>query len=79
MVRLGGMTYALDPVAGMRARVFDMRLNGLPLRSNKRYNVAGWAAGVQGEPVGDVLGRYLRDKKTIAPRLVGVKGNSGIA
>jgi sulfur-oxidizing protein SoxB len=88
MVRVGGMTYALDPVAKIGGRVFDMRLNGRPLQANKRYRVAGWApvaADAEGEPIWDVLIRYLRDKKTIpplqgsTPRLVGVQGNPGLA
>jgi sulfur-oxidizing protein SoxB len=92
MVRVGGMTYALDPVAKIGARVFDMRLNGRPLQASKRYRVAGWApvaAGesprTSGEPVWDVLIRYLREKKTIPPlqgsipRLIGVRGNPGLA
>jgi sulfur-oxidizing protein SoxB len=87
MVRVAGMTYALDPVAGMGARVFDLRFKGLPMRAEKRYKVAGWApvaAGARGEPVWELLSRYLRSKKTIAPiqarspRLVGVAGNPGL-
>lgn len=41
--------------------------------------------GRQGEPVWDVVGTWLRDKKTIAPRqlnqprLIGVQGNPGLA
>jgi sulfur-oxidizing protein SoxB len=92
MVRVGGMTYALDPVAKIGARVFDMRLKGRPLQANKRYRVAGWApvaadegSRKSGEPVWDLLIRYLRDKKTIpplkgsTPRLVGVERNPGLA
>jgi sulfur-oxidizing protein SoxB len=88
MVRVGGMTYGLDPVAKIGARVFDMRLDGRPLRAGKRYKVAGWApvaAESNGEPIWDLLSRYLRDKKTIPPldaarpRLVGVEGNPGLA
>jgi sulfur-oxidizing protein SoxB len=89
---VGGMTYALDPVAKIGARVFDMRLKGRPLQANKLYRVAGWAPVAadegqrkSGEPIWDVLIRYLREKKTIPPlqgslpRLVGVKGNPGLA
>ncbi|MBV8031114.1 MAG: thiosulfohydrolase SoxB, partial [Betaproteobacteria bacterium] len=43
MVRVGGLTYAIDPLAPIGSRIFDLRLNGLPLRSDKRYKVAGWA------------------------------------
>ena len=50
--------------------------------------MAGWAPvaeGAEGEPIWDVVTKYLRDKKTIAPiepnvpRLIGVKGNPGQA
>jgi sulfur-oxidizing protein SoxB len=88
MVRVGGMTYGLDPVAKIGARVFDMRLDGRPLRAAKRYKIAGWApvaTETNGEPIWDLLSRYLLDRKTIPPleasrpRLVGVGGNPGIA
>ena len=90
MVRVGGMTYALDPGAKIGARIFDLRIRDLPIRPAKRYKVAGWAPVAApdakgGEPIWDLLTRYLRAKKTIpplqgsVPRLVGVKGNPGIA
>ena len=87
MVRVGGMTYTCDPKAKMGSRIGDMRLNGQPLQANKTYKVAGWAPvaeGAKGEPIWDVVARYLRDKKTIAPRklnmpkLVGMSGNPGM-
>jgi sulfur-oxidizing protein SoxB len=43
------------------------------------------AEGASGEPVWDVVIRYLRDKKTIKPpvlnrpRVIGVAGNPGLA
>ena len=88
MVRVGGLQYACTPDAKMGGRITDMRLNGKPLDAGKKYKVAGWAPvaeGAKGEPVWDVVARYLRDKKTIAPRklnqpkLIGMKGNPGIA
>jgi sulfur-oxidizing protein SoxB len=65
-----------------------MRLKGKPIDAAKSYKVAGWAPvaeGAKGEPVWDVVARYLRDRKTITPRklnqpkLVGMKGNTGLA
>ncbi|MGE5638501.1 MAG: thiosulfohydrolase SoxB [Clostridia bacterium] len=88
MVRVGGMTYACHPNEPIGRRITDMRLGGKPMDAAKRYKVAGWAPvaeGAQGEPVWDVVERYLRDRKTIPagapnlPRLVGVKGNPGLA
>ncbi|MCC6070999.1 thiosulfohydrolase SoxB [Massilia sp. GCM10020059] len=87
MVRVGGMTYAIDPNAKMGARIQDMRLGGKPIDAAKVYKVAGWAPvaeGAQGEPVWDVVGGWLRSNKTVkarklnAPRLIGVKGNPGL-
>jgi sulfur-oxidizing protein SoxB len=88
MVRVGGMTYTCDPRAAMGARISDLRLNGAPMQADKAYKVAGWASvaeDVAGEPVWDVVARYLRERRTIAPlklnlpRLVHVEGDPGIA
>ena len=88
MVRVGGLTYACDPAAGMGARISDLRIQGKPLEAGKRYKLAGWAPVAEnpkGEPVWDVVERYLRDRKTIAPRtlnlprLIGMDRNQGLA
>jgi sulfur-oxidizing protein SoxB len=88
MVRTGGLTYACNPGAAMGARISDLRIQGKPIDAGKRYRLAGWASvaeNPQGEPVWDVVARYLRDRKTVAPprlnlpRLIGVRGNPGIA
>jgi S-sulfosulfanyl-L-cysteine sulfohydrolase len=80
MVRVGGMTYALQPRARIGSRISDLRVGSKPLQATKRYKVAGWAPvaqGITGEPVWDVVGRYLRARKSIPalqpnrPRLVG--------
>ena len=88
MVRVGAMTYAIRPAAKIGGRISDLRLAGKPLQADKRYKVAGWAPvreGVSGEPVWDVVGRYLRAQKRIPPlpvnqpRLEGVGRNAGLA
>jgi sulfur-oxidizing protein SoxB len=88
MVRVGGMTYACAPRAATGARISDMRLQGKPIQADKSYKVAGWASvgeGVSGEPVWDVVARYLRERRNIPPvalnlpRLVGVARDPGIA
>jgi len=88
MVRVGGLTYTCTPGARMGDRITDMRLRGKPIAASKTYKVAGWAPvaeGVAGEPIWDVISRYLRDRKTIAapalnlPKVAGVEGNLGIA
>jgi sulfur-oxidizing protein SoxB len=88
MVRVGGMTYACEPNAKIGARISDMRLHGEPIEAGKRYKVAGWAPvaeDAKGPPVWELLERYLRDRRTVAPlapsvpRLIGVEGNPGLA
>ena len=88
MVRVGGMTYACDPAAKMGARISDLRLQGKPIEADKRYKLAGWAPvaeGAKGEPIWEVVERYLRDRKTVAPRtpnlprLIGMDRNPGLA
>jgi sulfur-oxidizing protein SoxB len=88
MVRVGGMSYAIRPAAKIGGRISDMRVRGKPLEADKWYKVAGWAPvreGVSGEPVWDVVARYLRREKRIPalrvnqPRLEGVGRNPGLA
>lgn len=87
MVRVGGLTYSCAPNAAMGERIGDMRLDGKLLDAAKTYKVAGWAPvaeGAHGEPVWDVIARYLRDRKSIAPpvltlpRVIGMEGNPGM-
>ena len=91
MVRVGGMRYRCNPTEKMGRRIDDMILNGRPIDAAKTYKVAGWAPVAEGardaggEPIWDLVARYLRAKKTIAapalnlPQLSGVEGNPGIA
>jgi sulfur-oxidizing protein SoxB len=88
MVRVGGLTYAIDPNARAGSRIQDMRLGGVPIEASKTYRVAGWAPvaeGAKGEPIWEVVERWLKSKKTITtrtlnqPRLIGVQGNPGLA
>ena len=73
MARVGGMTYAITPGARIGARISEMRTRGVPVEAGKRYKVAGWAPvaeGATGEPVWDVVARYLRSKRIVAARRV---------
>lgn len=91
MVRVGGLTYALEPTAKGGGRIHDMRLNGKPIASDKRYKVAGWAPvseearNAGGKPVWELLESWLKAKKTVkpaalnTPRLIGVESNPGLA
>ena len=68
-----------------------MTLGGKPIDGAKRYKVAGWAPvseeakAAGGEPIWDLMTRYLKAQKTIAPRapnlpqIEGAKGNPGMA
>jgi sulfur-oxidizing protein SoxB len=85
MVRVGGMTYAIDPAAKAGGRISDLRLKGSPMGADTAYKVAGWASvaeGVAGEPVWEVAARHLRALKSVPPlevnrpRLPRVKGKA---
>ena len=87
MVRVGGMSYAIDPNAKIGSRIQDMRLNGKPIEADKIYKVAGWAPvaeGATGEPVWDVVAHWLRSQKRVTPRIpntpkiLGISGNPGM-
>jgi len=87
MVRVGGMSYTCAPNAKMGDRIRDMRLNGKLIEADKKYKVAGWAPvaeGAQGEPIWEVVAKWLRQQKTITPRklnspkLLGMDGNLGM-
>jgi sulfur-oxidizing protein SoxB len=88
MVRVGGMSYSCAPGNRIGSRIGDMRLRGRRIEADKTYKVASWAPvaeGATGEPVWEVLSRYLRDKKVVTPRklelprLIGTAGNLGAA
>jgi 2',3'-cyclic-nucleotide 2'-phosphodiesterase (5'-nucleotidase family) len=91
MVRVGGLHYACDPTAGMGRRISALMLNGQPLSADRRYKVAGWAPVSEearqagGEPVRELMARYLRGEEVVKPRvanvpkLIGVGSNPGLA
>jgi len=88
MVRVGGLSYTCNPNATIGHRITDMRLDGKPLDAGKTYKVAGWAPvaeGASGEPIWEVVGRWLKDKKVVSarklntPKLVGMEKNPGMA
>ena len=91
MVRVGGLKYTIDPLAAAGSRISRMELAGKPVDAAKKYKVAGWAPvseeakAAGGEAIWDVVGRYLRAKKTIPartlnlPTIEGMAGNPGMA
>ncbi|MGQ0523041.1 MAG: thiosulfohydrolase SoxB [Betaproteobacteria bacterium] len=87
MVRVGGMQFTCEPTQKIGSRISNMTLKGKPVEAKKTYRVASWAPvaeGASGEPIWDVVTKYLRDRKVIRPpqlnrpRLIGVKDNPGI-
>ena len=62
MVRLGGLTYAIDPSRRMGRRTFDIRVAGRTLDPDRRYKATGWASlgEADGPPAWDVVASYLR-------------------
>ena len=89
MVRVGGMDYICEPLAGAGRRISSMTLDdGTPVEAGKTYRVAGWAtvgSRAPGPPIWDVVADYLRDRKSASvsklnlPVLKGVGVNPGIA
>jgi sulfur-oxidizing protein SoxB len=89
MVRVGGLDYTMDIDGKMGTRVSEMRLDdGTLIEADKKYTVSGWAtvgSKAPGRPIWEVVAEYLRDekvakvKKLNTPKLLGAKGNPGIA
>ena len=90
MVRVGGLQYTCNPTAKAGQRISNMMLRGQLIDPAKTYKVAGWApvseeAKNAGEPIWELVARYLRDVKTLKPvelnmpKLVGAENNPGIA
>ena len=90
MVRVGGLTYAIEPGAKMGSRISDMRLDGKAIDATKTYKVAGWAPVAEeaksagNKQVWDVVEQWLKAQGRVAPRrintprLIGVQGNPGL-
>lgn len=87
MVRVGGLNYTIDPNQSMGNRISNMTLNDKPLEAGKVYKVAGWASvqesSEQGEPIWELVSRYLKDKKVVGdiqlntPQIKGIENNQG--
>lgn len=74
MVRVGGLSYHLDPRAKAGERISKLRLleRDIPIEKGTSYSVAGWASvneGVSGKPIWEVVKAYIQgSSKTIAVR-----------
>jgi sulfur-oxidizing protein SoxB len=90
MVRVGGMSYSVDPTAKMGSRINDMRLNGKLIEAGKKYKVAGWAPVAEearnagNKMVWEVVEQWLKAqggkvgaRKLNAPKVSGVVPNPG--
>lgn len=91
MVRVGGLQYSCNPLAGMGKRIDDMRLNGKLIEADKKYKVAGWAPVAEeartagGKMVWEIAEQWLKasggkipERKLNTPKLVGVLPNPGV-
>ncbi|HDK38033.1 MAG TPA: thiosulfohydrolase SoxB [Thiolapillus brandeum] len=89
MVRVGGLDYVCEPAQTMGKRITNMTLDdGTKIEANKKYIVSGWAtvgSKSPGRPIWNVVADYLKEQGTVkikklnTPKLLGVKGNPGIA
>ena len=86
MVRVGGLQYSISPLSEAGSRIDHMTLNGTPINPSKNYKVAGWASvqQVEGEPIWDVVARWLRAQGKVRvveanqPDIVGLQNNQGL-
>ena len=80
MLRVSGLSYAIDPRQPVGRRITEIRAGGVPLASGRRYKVASWASvgpEASGPPAPDLLAQHLRELgrvKVDAPARVRVVG-----
>ncbi|SFK99508.1 thiosulfohydrolase SoxB [Methylorubrum salsuginis] len=72
MVRVGGVSYAIDIARPAGQRISDLTLlrTGKPIEAGASYTVAGWASvneGTEGPPIWDVVAAHVRRKGTVSP------------
>jgi sulfur-oxidizing protein SoxB len=62
MVRVGGLTYTIEPARPMGRRIRDVRVGSRPLDPARRYKATGWASmgEADGPPAWDVVADHLR-------------------
>ncbi len=73
MVRVGGLSYAIDISKPIGSRISDMTLlkSGQPIEAGKDYVVAGWASvneGTEGPAIWDVVFAHLSKNQVVAPK-----------
>lgn len=72
MVRVGGVSYAIDVARPAGSRISDLTLlrTGKPIEAGTSYTVAGWASvneGTEGPPIWDVVAAHIKAKGTVNP------------
>jgi sulfur-oxidizing protein SoxB len=67
MVRVGGLSYAIEPGQPIGRRIRDVRVGGRPLDPARRYRATGWASlgEADGPPAWDVVADHLRGLKRV--------------
>jgi sulfur-oxidizing protein SoxB len=67
MVRVGGLTYTIEPAQAHGRRIRDVRVRGRPLEPAARYKATGWASlgEADGPPAWDVVAGHLRSIKRV--------------
>ncbi|MBX9872837.1 MAG: thiosulfohydrolase SoxB [Burkholderiaceae bacterium] len=85
MVRVGGLSYTCNPVAGMGQRIDNMTLKGRRIEADKLYKVAGWAPVAEearnagNKPVWDVVETWLKARGgKVAPRQLNMPKVEGV-
>ncbi len=88
MVRVSGLTYAINPTMSFGSRISDMRLeSGELIEASRNYTVAGWATVGEvspGPPVWDLVAEHLRSRGTVRidkvnqPEIIMKAGNPGV-
>ena len=67
MVRVGGLTYTIEPGKPMGRRIREVRIGGRALETSRAYKATGWAAlgEADGPPAWDVVADHLRALKRV--------------
>ena len=63
VVRVGGLSYTIDPRQTRGRRITEIMVGGKPLTRDRRYKAASWASpGLEapGPPAFDVVAAHLR-------------------
>jgi sulfur-oxidizing protein SoxB len=67
MVRVGGLTYTIEPGQPIGRRIRDARVGARPLDPARRYRATGWASlgEADGPPAWHVVAGHLRGLRRV--------------